>query len=382
MEDRKARTMSRYDDIVKYDNKEGKAASKGAQRHIQWLKDKEALYETPKHYDLLDQAHDRLWDDFDNLRKDFGGLEKSYAALQTENERLRLQIQDLEDEKKKQKRRYEILEQEYEEQKQEYVEQTQQYEKLLRENQALVKKNQEATANNPKSAGGDSKKSYVQWIQSYTGLLGDYGIKVLDVVSDARETIDALRRLVINILDYGFCSDAVEEDVKRTIYDYADKYLLPEYRNPETLEYREFHSFFDDMLDLASSAEKYRESFYLVKDFVETRFDTKYARQLDCVNPKNQDDNGKKIARCYLPAVLFFFDVDHLAACAPGLVDVEEEKKSEEERAASSPSGERYSWTGEFTNSPGQKSSQRGAATRTTSISTSSNNNRQQLGKK
>ncbi len=325
--------MSRYDDIVKYDNKEGKAASKRAQRYVQWREDKKALRETPKHYDSLDKEYERLWGDFDNLRQDFGGLEKSYAALQTENERLRLQIQDLEDEKRKQKRRYELLEQDYEEQKQEYVKQTQQYEKLLRENQALVKKNQEATANNPKTAGGDSKKSYVQWIQSYTCLLGDYGSKVLDVVSDAQETTDALCRLVIHILDYGFRNDALE-DAKRTIHEYADKYLLPEYRNPKTPENQDFHVFFDDMLELASSAEKYSESFYLVTPVqtrfdtpVQTRFDTKYARQLDNVNPKNQNDNGKKITRCYLPAVLFFFDVDHLAACAPALVELEKEKK-------------------------------------------------------
>jgi len=318
--------MSRYDDIVKYDNKEGKAASKCAQRYVQWRQDKEALRKTPKYYDLLDKEYERLWGDFASLRQDFGGLEKSYGGLQTENERLRLQIQDLEDEKRKQKRRYELLEQDYEEQKQEYVKQTQQYEKLLRENQALVKKNQEATANNPKTAGGDSKKSYVQWIQSYTCLLGDYGSKVLDVVSDAQETTDELCRLVINILDYGFRNDALKEDDKRTIHKYADEYLLPEYRNPKTPENQDFHVFFDDMLELASSAEKYRESFYLVTP-VQTRFDTKYARQLDNVNPKNQNDNGKKITRCYLPAVLFFFDVDHLAACAPALVELEKEKK-------------------------------------------------------
>ena len=44
---------------------------------------------------------------------------------------------------------------------------------------------------------------------------------------------------------------------------------------------------------------------------------------------EKKGDKGKKIVCCYLPAVFFYFKTEQVSACAPALVELEEENNND-----------------------------------------------------
>ena len=259
-----------------------------------------SMLELPEQCEALRLENEQLTQDLSRQTTKIERLEDEKTKLQGEKTKLESEKAALQDEKAK-------LEDEKADLKQKY--------------NGMLATNQKLTANNPTSVGGDSATTYLQWIEEYILLLRKYTDDVLDVVSDTDENIAALRDFVTRILEYGLVTPLSPND-ELTIQNQVDKFLNPEYQNPESRKYKKFHHFFDDLFKLANKAEQYKESFYILVP-LEARFDSRYARIPGEEMSKKPKYEGKKITRCYLPTVLFFFPVDNLAACAPALVGVE-----------------------------------------------------------
>ena len=258
-----------------------------------------AILNLPGHYRKLKQTVKDLEERYDSLVSDYDAQSRELQRLEDERRQLNEQVDRLQDEIKERDR------------------------KIQTQNQTITQKDlQIQTLKGPSYTivGGDSKTTYAQWIDKYRDLYRDYRSGVLEVVDPAR--FDEVYQEIATILEKGLKDKLSEDDLTAAQTQFAD-YLIDDADLPDDAR-ANLQRFVEKLFEAANSAEaSYKESFILC-NLSGTQFDFNYARIPERPMADSKGDKGKKIVRCHLPAVFFYFKNEQASVCAPALVELEE----------------------------------------------------------
>lgn len=268
-----------------------------------------AIVNLPGHYRKLKQTCKDLTERCDRLASECEAQSREARRLEDESRQLSAQVDQLQND---------------------IAERDQTIQEKDQEINRKTLKIQELKGASYKTVGGDSKTTYAQWIDKYCALHSAYVRGVLDAVDPER--FDDVYEEIATALEKGLKAaddqDKLSEADLATAQKRFASYLKDDAKLSDDARDR-LARFVELLFDAANSAEaSYKESFTLCK-LTGTRFDFNYARTPTNRTVEKQGDKGKKIIRCYLPAVFFYFKREQASVCAPALAQLEEENNGD-----------------------------------------------------